>query len=152
MVSVLSLHSKIKKAYFPFDSYIPGSSSEGCSFIFQKTKRSLKCACYSVGWMITEWWMKCDWNPPFPSPFIRHSATIQSPLSRLKGEISSCARPHMIWQNINILTFNAIKQEFWTYFNGFVFFRTFVCCIENQTRMSWGIIESIYSVEEDIDG
>ena len=38
----------------------------------------------------TEWWLKCDWNPPFPSPFSRHSATIQSPFSQLKGEISSC--------------------------------------------------------------
>ena len=40
--------------------------------------------------MVTERWLKCDWNPLFPSPFSRHSATIQSPFSRLKGEISSC--------------------------------------------------------------
>ena len=62
-------------------------------FYFSKnklTERSLKCACHSVDWMVTEWWLKCDWNPPFPSPFSRHSATIQSPFSRLKGEISSC--------------------------------------------------------------
>ena len=26
----------------------------------------------------TEWWLKCDWNPPFPSPFSHHSVTIQS--------------------------------------------------------------------------
>ena len=40
--------------------------------------------------MVTEWWLKCDWNPPFPSPFSRHSATIQSQFSRLKDEISVC--------------------------------------------------------------
>ena len=116
------------------------------------TERSLKCAYESVDWMVTEWWLKCDWHPPFQSPFSRHSTCIQSPFSRLSGEILSCARRPMIWQKINILTFNAIKQEFWIYFNGFVFFRTSVCCIDYQTRMSWGIIESIYSVEEDIDG
>ena len=44
----------------------------------------------------TEWWLKCDWNPPFPLPFSRHSATIRSPFSRLKGEISSCEYLH-IW-------------------------------------------------------
>ena len=56
------------------------------------TERSLKCACHSVIWMVTEWWLKCDWDPPYPSPFIRHLATIQSPFSRLKGtrELSSC--------------------------------------------------------------
>ena len=45
-------------------------------FIFFKrllTERSLKFAC-----ILTEWSLKCNWNPPFPSPF-----------SQLKGTISS---------------------------------------------------------------
>ena len=86
--------SKYHLAYFPFDSYIPGSSRVGRNFIFQKnmlTERSLQCACHSVNWMVTEWWLKCDWNPPFPSQFSRLSATIKSPFSRLKVKISSCA-------------------------------------------------------------
>ena len=62
-------------------------------------KRSLKCACHSVYWMLTEWWLKCDWNPPFSSPFSRHSATIQSPFSRLKGEISSCVKRQFLLRN-----------------------------------------------------
>ena len=71
----------------------PGFDPRRAQFYFSKnklTERSLKCACHWVNWMVTEWWLKCDWNPPFPSPFSRHSATIQSPFSRLKGEISSC--------------------------------------------------------------
>ena len=77
-------------AYFPFDSYILGSSRVWRFSKNKLTERSLKCACLSVYWMVIEWWLKCDWNPPFPSPFSRHSDTIQSPFSRLKGEISSC--------------------------------------------------------------
>ena len=70
MVSVLSLW------------FIPGSDPRRTQFYFSKnklTERSLKCSCLWVNWMVTEWWLKCDWNPPFPSPF-----------SQLKGEISSC--------------------------------------------------------------
>ena len=79
-------------AYLPFD--LSTRVRVALGVIFQKnklTERSLKCACYSVDWMVTEWWLKCDWKPPFPSPFSRHSAPIQSPISRLKGEISFCA-------------------------------------------------------------
>ena len=50
-------------AYFPFDSYVPGSSHSGRYFIFSKhkqTEKSLKCACHSVDGMVTEWWLKCD--------------------------------------------------------------------------------------------
>ena len=44
----------------------------------------------SVEWMVTNWWLKCEWKSPFPSSISRNSATIQSPNSRLKGGISSC--------------------------------------------------------------
>ena len=76
----------------------------GRSLIFFKntpTERSLKCVCYSVDWRVTEWWLKVDWNLPFPSPFSRHSATIQSPFSRLKGEIlSSDSSLEVLWDAI----------------------------------------------------
>ena len=51
-------------AYFPFDSYIPGSSRVGRNFVFQKNKPTEMCL-----------------KSTFPSPFSRHSATIQSPFS-----------------------------------------------------------------------
>ena len=54
----------------------PGFDPRRAQFYFSKnklTERSLKCACHSVDWMVTEWWLKCDWNPPFPSPFSHHS-------------------------------------------------------------------------------
>ena len=56
----------------------PGFDLRRAQFYFTKNERSLKCACHSVDWMVTEWWLICDWNPSFPSPFSRHSATIQS--------------------------------------------------------------------------
>ena len=53
------------------------------------TEWSLKCArIQSTEWSLSM--VKCDWKPPFPSPFSCLSATIQSPFSRLKGEILSC--------------------------------------------------------------
>ena len=67
---------------------IPGSSSVGRNFIFPKI--SWLKGHWKVDFMVTELWLKCDWNPPFPSPCSRHSAIIQSPFSRLKGKISSC--------------------------------------------------------------
>ena len=91
-------------AYFPFDSLIRGFEPRWAYFCFSKnklTERSLKCACHSVDWMVSERWLKCDWNPPFPSPFSRHSATIQSPFSRLKGKISSCAKSKVINEHPN---------------------------------------------------
>ena len=84
MVSVLSLWLKR-----------PGFKPHWALFYFSKnklTEKSLKCAWHSVDGMVTEWWLKCGWNPPLPSPFSPHSATIQSPFSRLKGGISSCER------------------------------------------------------------
>ena len=74
--------------YFPFNSYITGLFFK--KYIF--TERSLKCRlCHSVYWMFTEWWLKCDYNPPFPSLFSHHTVIIQLSFSRLKGEISFCA-------------------------------------------------------------
>ena len=70
-------------AYFPYDSYIAGSSRFGRIFIFRKIS-----------------WLKGHWNVPAIQSTewwlteIRlsrhHSAIIQSQFSRLKGEISSC--------------------------------------------------------------
>ena len=67
-------------AYFPL-TQTSRDQPHWALFYFSKnklTEKSLKCACHSVDWMLTEWWLKCDWNPPFPSQFSRHSATIQS--------------------------------------------------------------------------
>ena len=70
----------------------PGADPRREQFYFLKnklTERSLKYTCHSV-----------DWNPHFPSPFSRHSATIQSPFNQLKGEISSCVmyyKRHLPW-------------------------------------------------------
>ena len=69
--SFLTVHVAEWLAYFPLNSYITGSRRDGRRFIFQ-------CACHSVVWMVTQWWLKCDWNPPFLSPFSRLSVTIQS--------------------------------------------------------------------------
>ena len=68
MVSVLSLWS------------LHSECNSGVILFFKKkklTESSLKCACHSVDWMVTEWWLKCDWKPPFPSSIMCHSATIQ---------------------------------------------------------------------------
>ena len=59
-------------AYFPFNSYIPGSS-----------RVARNCFSQNISWLkghwnvptiqSTEWWLKCDWNPPFSSTFSHHS-------------------------------------------------------------------------------
>ena len=46
----------------------------------------------SVDWMVTEWWLNCDWMLTEEVDFSRISATIQSPFSRLKDEMSSCLK------------------------------------------------------------
>ena len=77
MVSALSL-------WFLYPRFVPRWAPY--AFYFSKNKLtewSLKCACHSFDLMITKWWLKCDWNPPFS----RHSATIQLPFRRLKGQI-----------------------------------------------------------------
>ena len=53
-------------ADFPLDSYIPGSSSAKRNFIFQKISW-LKGHWNVPAIQSTEWWLKSDWNPPFPS-------------------------------------------------------------------------------------
>ena len=103
---IFTVHVAKRLAWFPIESYIPVSSCVRRIFFSTNklTERSLKYACHSVDWMVTEWWRKYNWNPPFPSQFSRHLATIQSPFSQLKGEISSC-----VWILHNLNWFCAIK-------------------------------------------
>ena len=47
-------------AYFPFDSYIPGSSRVGDNFLFFKNDNWLEGQWKVPVIQSTEWWLKCD--------------------------------------------------------------------------------------------
>ena len=59
----------------------PGFDPRRAQFYFSKnklTERSLKCACHSVDWMVTEMRLKSTFPVIIQSPFSHHSVTIQS--------------------------------------------------------------------------
>ena len=84
----LTVHVAEWYAYFPFDSYISGSSRVGRNFIFSWLKGHWNVPAIQS----TEWSLNGGRNATEIHFSRHHSATIQSPLSRLKGEISSCGK------------------------------------------------------------
>ena len=67
-------------AYFPFDSYIPGSSRVGRNFIFQKISW-LKGHWNVPAVQSNEWSLNDDWNATEIHLSRHHSVTIQTPFS-----------------------------------------------------------------------